>query len=155
MPMTVEFDPWAVCRLTPPHLHQELRQHGKTAIAWRAAVLLAACLIVLAIDCRTHAENPNRLRPIVTHTAPPLVPNSVMDLADTLGFYRREGLALEIVHSCTAAERRNPPNDLLELTAHSAGFVGYSRLFLLWAAAQWERWASRNVHRHDTKGCPG
>ena len=87
--------------------------HGKTAIAWRAAVLLAACRIVLAIDCRAHAENPNRLRLIVTHTAPPLVPNSVMDLADTLGFYRREGLALEIVHSCMAAERRNPPNAAL------------------------------------------
>jgi hypothetical protein len=95
--------------------------------------------MVLAIDCRAHAENPNRLRLIVAHTVPPLVPNSVMDLADTLGFYRREGLALEIVHSCTAAERRNPPNNPLELTAHSAGFVGCSRRFLLWAAAQRER----------------
>ena len=93
-----------------PHLHQELRRHGKTAIAWRAAILLTACCIVLAIDCHAHAENPNRLRLIVTHTASPLVPDSVMDLADTLGFYRREGLALEIVHSCTATERHNPPN---------------------------------------------
>jgi hypothetical protein len=31
------------------------------------------------------------------------------------------------------------PNNPLELTAHSAGFVGYSWRFLLWAAAQWER----------------
>jgi hypothetical protein len=31
------------------------------------------------------------------------------------------------------------PNNPLELTAHSAGFLGYSRRFLLWAAAQWER----------------
>jgi hypothetical protein len=30
----------------------------------------------------------------------------------------------------------------LELTAHSAGFVGYSRRFLQWAAAQRERWAA-------------
>jgi hypothetical protein len=31
------------------------------------------------------------------------------------------------------------PNNPLELTAHSAGFVGYSWRFLLWAAAQRER----------------
>jgi hypothetical protein len=34
------------------------------------------------------------------------------------------------------------PNNPLGLTAHSAGFVGYSRRFLLWAAAQRERSAS-------------
>jgi hypothetical protein len=34
------------------------------------------------------------------------------------------------------------PNNPLELTAHSAGFVGYSWRFLLWAAAQRERWAA-------------
>jgi hypothetical protein len=33
------------------------------------------------------------------------------------------------------------PNNPLELTAHSAGFVGYSWCLLLWAAAQRERWA--------------
>ncbi len=30
-------------------------------------------------------------------------------------------------------------NHRLERTAHSAGFVGYSWRFLLWAAAEWER----------------
>ncbi len=30
-------------------------------------------------------------------------------------------------------------NNALELTAHSAGFLGYSRRFLPWAAAQRER----------------
>jgi NitT/TauT family transport system substrate-binding protein len=38
-----------------------------------------------------------RLRLIVTHTVPPLVPNSVMDLAGPLGFYAREDLEVEIV----------------------------------------------------------
>lgn len=37
------------------------------------------------------------------------------------------------------------PNNPLELTAHSAGFVGCSWRFPLWAAAQRERWASRKV----------
>jgi len=96
-----------------------------------------------ARDRLPHAENLNRLRLIVTHTAPPLVPHSLMDLADTFGFYRREGRTLEIVHSCTAAERRKPPNNPLELTAHSAGLWGYSWRFLLWAAAQRERSGKR------------
>ena len=63
----------------------------------RIGALLAACLAALTIGPLARAESQHRLRLIVTHTAPPLVPNSVMDLADTLGFYRREGLAVEIV----------------------------------------------------------
>ena len=63
----------------------------------RALAQVAACLACLASGSAAGAQAPDRLRLIVTHTAPPLVPNSVMDLADTLGFYRREGLALEIV----------------------------------------------------------
>jgi len=55
------------------------------------------CLAAQAIGLRAEARSLDALRLIVTHTAPPLVPNSVMDLADTLGFYRREGLALELV----------------------------------------------------------
>ena len=37
------------------------------------------------------------LRLIVTHTAPPLVPNSVMDLALELGYFAAEGVDLEII----------------------------------------------------------
>jgi hypothetical protein len=33
----------------------------------------------------------------------------------------------------------NQPNNPLELTAHSAGFMGHAWRFLLWAAAQRER----------------
>jgi NitT/TauT family transport system substrate-binding protein len=63
----------------------------------RASIVLTACLTLLSTSDRAGAEDLDRLRLIVTHVAPPLVPNSVMDLADTLGFYRREGLAVEIV----------------------------------------------------------
>jgi putative tryptophan/tyrosine transport system substrate-binding protein len=38
--------------------------------------------------------------------------------------------------------RKEPPNKPLELTAHSAGFLGYSRCFPLWAAAHRQRSAS-------------
>ena len=41
----------------------------------------------------------------------------------------------ENITAAPAAYLNNP----LELTAHSAGFVGYSWRFLLWAAAQRER----------------
>jgi hypothetical protein len=37
------------------------------------------------------------------------------------------------IAQCPAA---SGPNNPLELTAHSAGFVGYSWRFFLWAAAQ-------------------
>ena len=59
-------------------------------------VALAACFII-ALTAKALAQAPERLRLVVTHTAPPLVPNSVMDLADTLGFYQREGLAVQFV----------------------------------------------------------
>jgi hypothetical protein len=44
----------------------------------------------------------------------------------------------------SAAPASNHP---LELTAHSAGFAGYSLRFLLWAAAQRERWADGVAER--------
>jgi NitT/TauT family transport system substrate-binding protein len=69
----------------------------QATITRRAAALIAACLAALTMGSPARAENADKLRLIVTHTAPPLVPNSVMDLADTLGFYRREGLAVEFV----------------------------------------------------------
>jgi NitT/TauT family transport system substrate-binding protein len=68
---------------------------SKNSKARSATALLAACLgLALGSPIATATE---RLRLVVTHTAPPLVPNSVMDLADTLGFYRREGLTVDFV----------------------------------------------------------
>lgn len=67
-----------------------------TSKARIAAALMAACL-GLALNLPVEAIATERLRLVVTHTAPPLVPNSVMDLADTLGFYRREGLTVDFV----------------------------------------------------------
>lgn len=55
------------------------------------AVLLAAAIPF------GHAGAGEKLRLIVTHSVPPLVPNSVMDLAETLGFYDRAGVSVEIV----------------------------------------------------------
>jgi NitT/TauT family transport system substrate-binding protein len=78
------------------HARRKLRLPRHCTIARRAAVL-AACLAALAAGSAAQAQNLDKLRLIVTHTAPPLVPNSVMDLADALGFYRREGLVVEIV----------------------------------------------------------
>jgi NitT/TauT family transport system substrate-binding protein len=69
---------------------------SKNSKARTATALLAACL-GLALSSPVQATATERLRLVVTHTAPPLVPNSVMDLADTLGFYRREGLAVDFV----------------------------------------------------------
>lgn len=54
---------------------------------------LVACL-VLAAPIKSLAE-PFRL--IVTHLEPPLVPNSVMDLAVELGYFSREGVEVELV----------------------------------------------------------
>jgi hypothetical protein len=49
------------------------------------------------------------------------------------------GVGIEGWYCTRGATGRTPPNNPLELTAHSAGFWGYSRCFLLWAAAQRER----------------
>ena len=45
----------------------------------------------------TLASNADAFRLIVTHLEPPLVPNSVMDLAVELGYFEREGVAVELV----------------------------------------------------------
>jgi NitT/TauT family transport system substrate-binding protein len=67
---------------------------ARTAAALLAACLMACLALALGYPVQSspvQATTTERLRLVVTHTAPPLVPNSVMDLADTLGFYRREG----------------------------------------------------------------
>src|SRR5690606_1984697 len=43
------------------------------------------------------AQSDEPFRLIVTHLEPPLVPNSVMDLAVELGYFEREGVNVELV----------------------------------------------------------
>src|SRR5262245_56788346 len=50
--------------------------------------------------------------------------------------------ALRIGNEVKSRSTHSWPNHPLELTAYSAGFVGYSWCFLLWAAAQWQRSAA-------------
>ena len=58
--------------------------------------LLRACMVAwLAVSAGGAAAEPFRL--IVTHLEPPLVPNSVMDLAVELGYFDREGVEVELV----------------------------------------------------------
>lgn len=56
--------------------------------------ILVAAAMALEVAGAASAE-PFRL--IVTHLAPPLVPNSVMDLALELGYFEREGVEVELV----------------------------------------------------------
>lgn len=63
----------------------------KTAPLLRLAIMV---VIAFASSAAVRAE-PFRL--IVTHLEPPLVPNSVMDLAVELGYFAREGVEVELV----------------------------------------------------------
>lgn len=65
----------------------------KTKITRRALFLAWAAAGVFA--SATAAAEPFRL--IVTHLEPPLVPNSVMDLAQELGYFEAEGVDVELV----------------------------------------------------------
>lgn len=59
----------------------------------RISRLIAAAAIAAAV-APTHAET---FKLIVTETATPVVPNSVMDLAIELGFYKQAGVEVELV----------------------------------------------------------
>lgn len=63
----------------------------------RVKAHLASLLLTLALasGCAAQSDAPFRL--IVTHLEPPLVPNSVMDLAVSLGYFDREGVNVELV----------------------------------------------------------
>jgi NitT/TauT family transport system substrate-binding protein len=65
----------------------------------RAAILgLAACVLaVLALGLRGNAADAEPFHIITTETEIPLVPNSVIDLAGRLGFYRQAGVEVELV----------------------------------------------------------
>ncbi len=59
------------------------------------AVLLPAILGLVLASANVAMAAPFRL--ILTHLEPPLVPNSVMDLALELGYFKREGVDVELV----------------------------------------------------------
>ena len=61
----------------------------------RITGLLSAITCAIMISTSTAAAEPFRL--IVTHLEPPLVPNSVMDLAHELGYFEREGVDVELI----------------------------------------------------------
>ena len=57
--------------------------------------LLSASASAILISAGAMAAEPFRL--ILTHLEPPLVPNSVMDLAQELGYFQREGVDVELI----------------------------------------------------------
>jgi NitT/TauT family transport system substrate-binding protein len=57
--------------------------------------LLSAISAAVLVSASMVAAEPFRL--ILTHLEPPLVPNSVMDLALELGYFEREGVEVELV----------------------------------------------------------
>ncbi|WP_375598535.1 ABC transporter substrate-binding protein [Devosia sp. Naph2] len=59
--------------------------------------LLALPFLLMAFPADGLAQSETPFRLIVTHLEPPLVPNSVMDLALELGYFEREGVAVELV----------------------------------------------------------
>ena len=61
----------------------------------RKTGLLPALASAIVIWAGTTAAEPFRL--IVTHLEPPLVPNSVMDLAHELGYFQSEGVDVELI----------------------------------------------------------
>ncbi|GAB5429595.1 MAG: ABC transporter substrate-binding protein [Devosia indica] len=58
---------------------------------------LAPFLLLGAFTTCALAQSDAPFRLIVTHLEPPLVPNSVMDLADALGYFDQEGVNVELV----------------------------------------------------------
>jgi len=59
--------------------------------------LLVLPVLLAAFPAGAMAQSEAPFRLIVTHLEPPLVPNSVMDLAVELGYFEQEGVAVELV----------------------------------------------------------
>jgi NitT/TauT family transport system substrate-binding protein len=66
-------------------------------MAFKLSFLPAAMVLVALFSGGTAAQSDAPFRLIVTHLEPPLVPNSVMDLALELGYFEREGVSVELV----------------------------------------------------------
>ncbi len=65
------------------------------AIILRRTAIRALAVALLAVGSAATGATPFRI--IVTETEIPLVPNSVIDLADRLGFYRQAGVEVELL----------------------------------------------------------
>lgn len=61
----------------------------------RLTILMSAIAGAILTSASMVTAEPFRL--ILTHLEPPLVPNSVMDLAQELGYFEREGVEVELV----------------------------------------------------------
>jgi NitT/TauT family transport system substrate-binding protein len=64
-------------------------------IAMQLKALLGSAVLLCSVAGTGLQAEPFRL--IVTHLEPPLVPNSVMDLAVELGYFEREGVEVELI----------------------------------------------------------
>ena len=64
---------------------------------FKFAPLAAALVLLSLLPGQAAAQSDTPFRLIVTHLEPPLVPNSVMDLAVELGYFEREGVTVELV----------------------------------------------------------
>jgi NitT/TauT family transport system substrate-binding protein len=64
---------------------------------FKFAPLVAALVLLALLPGQAVAQSDAPFRLIVTHLEPPLVPNSVMDLAVELGYFEREGVTVELV----------------------------------------------------------
>jgi NitT/TauT family transport system substrate-binding protein len=60
-------------------------------------VQIMVLLTVVISIFLTNSARAEPFRIILTHLEPPLVPNSVLDLADQLGYFEREGVDVELV----------------------------------------------------------
>lgn len=84
------------------------------------ATLIAAVSALAVASTAAHAE----LKLIVTHSVPPLVPNSVMDLAETLGTYKKVGLDLKIIRvqqtPSAVAALRSGAGDMANISTSTA-----------------------------------
>jgi len=63
--------------------------------ARKTTMLMQAAATALVLSAGAGMAEPYRL--VLTHLEPPLVPNSVMDLALELGYFEREGVEVELV----------------------------------------------------------
>ena len=94
----------------------------------RLTALIAAIAGATLVTAGAAAAEPFRL--ILTHLEPPLVPNSVMDLADELGYFEREGVEVELVRV------QQTPSALASLLAGEGEMANVSVDSVLQLAAQ-------------------
>ncbi len=60
-------------------------------------LVIGSMISVMALVATSGAKAAEQLRLVITETTTPLVPNSVQELAQTLGYYERAGVDVEII----------------------------------------------------------